>query len=118
MKTPNLIALLSLVALNGFAADYSTMTTAEMQALRGSVPVEDRASFQTEMQTRVQAMTTEERSVFQATMKQSKLGAQDGTGSKTQTRTQMRTQTQTMQAQPQMQMQMQTQTRMGGGGSR
>ena len=97
MKTINLIALLSLVTLNVFAADYSTMTITEMQAMRGSVPVEDRAAFQAEMQTRVQAMTVEERQTFQASMKQNKFDLQNATGLKVQNKTQTKIQTQTMQ---------------------
>jgi uncharacterized membrane protein YgcG len=81
MKTLRSIALLSLLALSGFAADYSTMTTTEMQAMRGSVPEADRASFQAEMQTRAQAMTQEERQAMTTTMKQSRSGSQDGSGS-------------------------------------
>lgn len=78
MKTLTLVALLSITA---FAADYSTMSTTEMQAMRGNVPEADRTAFQSEMKTRVQAMTQEERQSMQTSMKQSKSGAQDGSGS-------------------------------------
>lgn len=78
MKTITLIALLSVAT---FAADYSTMTATEMQAMRGSVPEADRAAFQSQMQSKVQAMTPEERQSTQTSMKQSKSGAQDGMGS-------------------------------------
>ncbi len=74
MKTLALVALLSLTA---FAADYSTMTNTQMQEMRGSVPEADRSAFQSEMQIRSQSMTQEERT----SMKQSKLGSQDGSGS-------------------------------------
>lgn len=78
MKTLTFVALLSVAA---FSADYRTMSTTDMQAMRGSVPEADRAAFQSEMQTRVQTMGTDERQAFQETMKQSKTGSQDGTGS-------------------------------------
>ncbi len=78
MKKLTLVALLS---LNIFAADYTAMTMEEMQAMRGTVPVEDRAAFQAEMQTRMQALSPEERQAATATMRQSKSGPADGTGS-------------------------------------
>ncbi|MDD3595192.1 hypothetical protein [Sulfuricurvum sp.] len=78
MKKLILVALLS---LNIFAADYTAMTMEEMQAMRGTVPVEDRAAFQAEMQTRMQALSPEERQAATATMRQSKSGPADGTGS-------------------------------------
>ena len=78
MKKLTLVALLS---LNIFAADYTAMTMEEMQAMRGTVPVEDRAAFQAEMQTRMQALSPEERQDATATMRQSKSGPADGTGS-------------------------------------
>ncbi len=77
-KTLTLVALLSITT---FAADYSAMTMTEMQAMRGNVPIEDRAAFQNEMKTRTQAMTQEERQSMQTSMKQSKSGPQDGSGS-------------------------------------
>lgn len=78
MKKITLIALLS---LNVFAADYTAMTMEEMQAMRGTVPVEDRAAFQAEMQTRMQSITPEERQAAASSMRQSKSGPADGTGS-------------------------------------
>ncbi|MGZ5207920.1 MAG: DUF1104 domain-containing protein [Sulfuricurvum sp.] len=47
------------------------MTTTDLQALRGNVPTEERAAFQAEMQTRVQAMTPTEQQTFHNTMVQS-----------------------------------------------
>ncbi|MGZ8546236.1 MAG: DUF1104 domain-containing protein [Sulfuricurvum sp.] len=69
-KTLTLVALLS---ISTFAADYSTMTTTDLQALRGNVPTEERAAFQAEMQTRVQAMTPTEQQAFHNTMVQSNI---------------------------------------------
>lgn len=116
MKALLFVALLGVAA---FSADYSTMTLSELQALRGSVPEADRAAFQAEMQSRVQSMTPEERQAFKEQMKQSRSGAQDGSGLKNQGRSQSQTQTPAMQTQmqTQTQMQMQNQSRMGGGRS-
>lgn len=78
MKKVTLIALLS---LNVFAADYTAMTMEELQAMRGSVAAEDKAAFQTEMQSRMQALSPEERQAATSSMRQSKSGPADGTGS-------------------------------------
>ena len=78
MKKVTLIVLSTIAA---FAADYTTMTLEEMQAMRGTLPVEERPAFQAEMQSRLQAMTPEERQAATSTMKQSKSGPMDGTGS-------------------------------------
>lgn len=75
------VSLIILSAVAAFAVDYSTMSTTDMQAMRGSVPEADRAAFQSEMQTRLQSMTTEERQSATSAMKQSKSGPSDGTGS-------------------------------------
>lgn len=80
MKTITLAALLS---LNLFAADYSVMSMEQLQAMRGSVPVEDRAAYQAEMQYRLQSMNAEERQAAVATMRQSKSGPLDGSGIQT-----------------------------------
>lgn len=79
MKKVTLIALLS---LNVFAADYTAMSMEELQAMRGSVAAEDKAAFQTEMQSRMQALSPEERQAAASSMRQSKSGPADGTGSK------------------------------------
>jgi hypothetical protein len=78
VKTITFITLLSAAAL---AADYSTMTMEQLQAMRGSVPTEERAAFQAEMQTRIQAMNPEERQETLKAMRQSRSGPMDGTGS-------------------------------------
>ncbi len=77
MKT-KLLALISAAMLSTalFAADYSSMSTEELKALRGKVAPEDRAAFQTEMQKRASQMTPEER----ASMRKSQSGAKDGSG--------------------------------------
>ena len=75
------LTLAVLLSLNIFAADYTAMTMEEMQAMRGSVATEDKAAFQAEMHSRMQAMTPEERQAAASSMRQSKSGPADGTGS-------------------------------------
>lgn len=71
MKTINVIALLSTIALSAFATDYSTMSITQLQALRGNVPTTDLAAFQSAMQTKVQALSTVDRQALQSSMAQS-----------------------------------------------
>lgn len=78
MKTLGLITLLSVAA---FAADYSAMNMEELQAMRGTVPIEERAAFQAQMQNRMQSMNQEERQTMQKNMIQNKFSHQNGTGS-------------------------------------
>lgn len=59
----NLI-IVGLLASSVWAADFSHMSTEEMMNMRGSVPVDDRPSFQQEMQKRMQSMTPEERQKY------------------------------------------------------
>lgn len=94
MKVIHLVTLLSLVAFNGFAVDYSTMSIGEMQALRGHIAKEDRAAFHAEMQKRVQSMTQEERQILQENIKQKRKENEDTTSLPMQTRIQMQIQTQ------------------------
>lgn len=53
-----------LMSASLFAVDFSQMTTEELNAMRGTVAVEDRDAFRAEMQSRMQAMTTEERQAY------------------------------------------------------
>ncbi len=62
----NIIIAMSLVTVSLMAADYSQMTTDELTSLRGSVPVENREAFRSEMQSRMQAMTPQERAKYRA----------------------------------------------------
>ena len=59
------VIILALLASGAFAADFSQMSTAEMMNMRGSVPLDDRPTFQQEMQKRMQSMTPEERQKYQ-----------------------------------------------------
>ncbi len=56
-------SLLSLMALSvmAFAVDYSAMSATELAAMRSSVPAEDRAAFQAAMQSKMQALSPDER---------------------------------------------------------
>ena len=78
MKKLLLTAMLSMAA---FGVDYTTMSIDEMQSLRGTVADGDKAAFQSAMQSKMQALSPEDRQAYTSSMKQSKSGAQDGTGS-------------------------------------
>ena len=64
MKKLLLLGTLSVLA---FAADYSTMSLSELSALKGTVPVEERATFKSAVQTKVQTATVEEKAAFRST---------------------------------------------------
>lgn len=59
----SIILAVSLISLPALATDYSSMNTAELAALRGTMrdaTDEDRATFRAEWQERVRTMTREE----------------------------------------------------------
>ena len=60
-KTLSLVALL---AMGSWGADYQSMSTEELMALRGTLPVEERPAFRAEMQKRFKTMTAEERKAY------------------------------------------------------
>jgi len=64
MKRLITIALLVSAA---WSADFSQTSTEEMMKMRGNVPVEDRPSFQDEMQKRMQSMSPQERQKYMHT---------------------------------------------------
>ena len=78
--TKILIAM-SVVAVSLMAVDYSAMTTDELNTLRGTVAVEDREAFRTEMVSRIDAMTPEDRATYIAErgIVGNGQGVQDGT---------------------------------------
>jgi len=78
-----------------FAVDYSTMSLTELQTLRGTVAEADKPAFQTEMQSRMSALTPEERQAVSTSMKQSKSGTMSGTGTQARKGTMQRVQTST-----------------------
>jgi|GEM_PF-642922 len=80
MKKVTLFALLSL-SLSVMAADYSKMSMKEMQAMRGKVPVEERAAFQKEMQSRMEKLTPQERREMAAAKRKKRPNARCAAGS-------------------------------------
>ncbi len=76
-----IVIAVSLVAMSLMASDYSQMSTEELTNLRGNVPVGDREAFRAEMQSRMQAMTPQERAQYRANrgMKNTQ-GFRDGSG--------------------------------------
>jgi len=58
------LIIMALLASGTWAADFSHMSTDEMMNMRGNVPVDDRPSFQQEMQKRMQSMTPQERQKY------------------------------------------------------
>jgi len=58
------LMIIALLASATWAADFSQMSTEEMMNMRGSVPADDRPSFQQEMQKRMQNMTPQERQKY------------------------------------------------------
>jgi len=72
---------LAVLGLSLVAADFSQMSTEELVALKGTVAVEDRDAFRTKMQSRLLAMTPEERAAYRTNNGQA-LGQrlQDGSG--------------------------------------
>ena len=75
-----MILAATLMSVSLFAADYTQMTTEELNAMRGTVAVEDRDAFRAEMQSRMQAMTAEEREAFIAQRQASGQGRGQGQG--------------------------------------
>lgn len=75
------IISMSLVAMSLVAADYSQMTMEELNNLRGTIAVEERDAFKSEMQSRMQSMTPEERAQYRTDRGQG-MGKklQDGSG--------------------------------------
>lgn len=72
---------LSIATISLMAVDYSQMTMEELNALRGTVAVEEQDAFKAEMQSRMQAMTPEERQIYRAERGNRKgQGLQDGSG--------------------------------------
>ncbi len=70
------VLLAGILAMSLWAVDYSQMTTEQLLELRGSVPIEDRDAFRTEMQSRLQTMTPEELAAFRASRQMSPTGMQ------------------------------------------
>ncbi len=54
----------SMVVMSLVAADYSQMTMEELNNMKGTVTLKDKEEFRTEMQSRMQAMTPQERQTY------------------------------------------------------
>ena len=59
-------SLLALVALSvmAFAVDYSAMSATELAAMRGTVATEDQTAFKAAMQSKMQALSPDERATL------------------------------------------------------
>ncbi len=66
------VITISIAVAGLMAGNYSQMTFEELNALRGTIPVEERDAFRAEMQSRMQAMTPQERETFRAQRSQQK----------------------------------------------
>ena len=79
----NILIAMSIAVVSLMATDYSAMTFDELNAQRGTVAIEDRDAFRAEMQSRINAMSDEERTAYFANraVVGSGNGVQDGTGS-------------------------------------
>ena len=75
------ISLVILSFTAAFAVDYSTMSTEELRSSRGTVAEADRSAYKSEMQSRMQSLSQQERKTASESMRQSKSGSQDGSGS-------------------------------------
>lgn len=63
MKKSILIAAFAM-GVSLFGADYSAMSTEELINLRGTLPVNERASFREELQKRVKDMSVEDKQKY------------------------------------------------------
>ncbi|DAB32753.1 MAG: hypothetical protein PWQ42_451 [Sulfurospirillum sp.] len=65
--------ILGFIFLGGvaFATDYTTLSTEELVALRGTVPTEERDAFKSEMQSRASALSYDERVALGITQQKS-----------------------------------------------
>ena len=78
-----ILIAMSIAVVSLMATDYSAMTFDELNALRGTVAVEDKEAFRTEMRGRIDAMSDEDRTAYFAdrAVVGSGNGVKDGTGS-------------------------------------
>lgn len=64
-----------------YAADYSSMSLEEMQSARGSVADTDKDAFKSEMQSRMQSLTPQEREDAKSNMRQNNSSSSSQSGS-------------------------------------
>jgi len=74
------LIIMALLASGAWAADFSHMSTEEMMNMRGTVPVDDRPTFQQEMQKRMQSMTPQERQKYKGMGQGMGMGQGSGMG--------------------------------------
>lgn len=75
-----LLLISTLLASMLYATDYSNMSIDELNSLRGSVPTEDRDTFRATMQSKMRALSPEERSSYRNSTGQGQM-LKDGSGS-------------------------------------
>ena len=87
-----LILAAGLITVGLLATDFSQMSIAELNAMRGIVSTEDKSAYKAEVQNRLKAMDEAERQTYRAerrsgssssegSMKQHKYGSGSGSGS-------------------------------------
>lgn len=87
-----LILAAGLMTVGLLATDFSQMSIAELNAMRGSVSTQDKSAYKTEVQSRLKAMDEAERQTYRAerrngsssgegSMKQHRYGSGSGSGS-------------------------------------
>lgn len=92
-----LILAAGLMTVGLLATDFSQMSIAELNAMRGSISTQDKSAYKTEVQSRLKAMDEAERQTYRAerrngsssgegSMKQHRNGSGSGEGSKKQYR--------------------------------
>ena len=77
-----MILAAGLMPMGLFATDFSQMTMEQLNAMRGSVPSQERDAFRAEMQKRLKAMNQEERKAYIKARKQNASGMGNGSGQK------------------------------------
>ena len=86
-----LILAAGLMTVGLLATDFSQMSIAELNAIRGSVSTQDKSTYKTEVQNRLKAMDEAERNAYRAerinsssssegSMKQHRYGSGSGSG--------------------------------------
>lgn len=91
MKTSLITAFLAAgLCTNAVAADFSSYSTEELLEMRGTVPVDERTDFKTELQSRITVMTPEEKALYNIGNKKGQGTDQAGTMKQEQVQTRTR----------------------------
>jgi hypothetical protein len=86
-----LILAAGLITVGLFATDFSQMSIAELNAMRGTVSAQDKSAYKTEVQSRLKAMDEADRQTYRSdrrngsasgegSMKQHRYGSGSGSG--------------------------------------